>query len=105
MRRLSALALLAAAIPSAAQPPERKLISLDPAFAGLIDPAAKIELIAGTQHKFVWTEGAAWDRKAGRVLFSDIPNNRVCSWSEKDGLKDFLKPSGYTGTAPFTGKE
>lgn len=102
MCRLSALALLLAAIPVAAQQPERKLISLDPGFADLIDPAAKIELLAGG---FQWTEGPAWDKKGGQVLFSDIPNNRVCSWSDKGGLKDFLKPSGYTGSASFTGRE
>jgi gluconolactonase len=99
---LSAVATVALAVPAIAQQPERKLISLDPGFAQLIDPAAKIEMLAGD---FKWSEGPAWDKKINRVLFSDIPNNRVCSWSEKEGLKDFLKPSGYTGTAPFTGRE
>jgi gluconolactonase len=101
-RVLSAVVAATLAVPAGAQQPERKLISLDPAFAQLIDPAAKIERLAGD---FKWSEGPAWDKKNGRVVFSDIPNNRVCSWSEKDGLKDFLKPSGYTGSAPFTGKE
>ena len=39
------------------------------------------------------------------ILFSDIPNNRVVKWSEKDGFSDYLKPSGYTGMASFTGHE
>jgi gluconolactonase len=99
---LSAVAAVAFTVPAVAQQPERKLISLDPGFAQLIDPAAKIEMLAGD---FKWSEGPAWDKKNNRVLFSDIPNNRVCSWSKKEGLKDFLKPSGYTGTAPFTGRE
>jgi gluconolactonase len=99
---LSTVAAVAFTVPAVAQQPERKLISLDPGFAQLIDPAAKIEVLAGD---FKWSEGPAWDKKNNRVLFSDIPNNRVCSWSEKEGLKDFLKPSGYTGTAPFTGRE
>ena len=34
-----------------------------------------------------------------------IPNNRVVRWSAKDGVSDFLKPSGYTGKEPFTGAE
>jgi gluconolactonase len=105
MRRLSALAALLVVSPLIAQQPERKLVSLDPAFATLIDPSAKIELLAGAEAKFVWTEGPAWDKKNGQLIFSDIPNNRACSWSEKGGLKDFLKPSGFTGTAKFTGKE
>jgi gluconolactonase len=103
MRRLvSAVAAVVLAVPVFAQQPERKLIPYDRGFVDLIDPATKIEVLAGD---FKWSEGAAWDKKAGRVLFSDIPNNRICSWSEKDGLKDFLKPSGYTGSEPFTGKE
>jgi gluconolactonase len=39
------------------------------------------------------------------VLFSDIPNNVVNKWKQGEGLTEFLKPSGYTGTAPFTGRE
>src|SRR6185436_8856342 len=37
--------------------------------------------------------------------FTDIPNNRVMKWSQKDGLMEFLKPSGYTGKAEFKGTE
>ena len=40
MRRvLSAVATVALTVPAVAQQPERKLISLDPGFAQLIDPA------------------------------------------------------------------
>jgi len=46
-----------------------------------------------------------WDKKANALLFTDIPNNRVVKWSAKDGVSDFLKPSGYTGKEPFTGYE
>ncbi len=46
-----------------------------------------------------------WDKKTNKLLFSDIPNNMIQSWSEKDGLHEFLKPSGYTGTTKFTGHE
>jgi gluconolactonase len=54
---------------------------------------------------FKWTEGTIWDKKNNRLLFSDIPNNMVYEWSEKGGLKEFLKPSGYTGAAKFEGYE
>ena len=46
-----------------------------------------------------------WDKKANALLFTDIPNNRVMKWSQKDGLKEFLKPSGYTGKDEFKGTE
>ena len=52
-----------------------------------------------------WSEGPVWDKKAHALLFTDIPNNRVMKWSQKDGLMEFLKPSGYTGKAEFKGAE
>lgn len=76
--------------------------SKEPKFDALIPKGSKIEVLAGG---FKWTEGPVWDKKAGALLFSDIPNNRVVRWSAKEGVKDFLKPSGYTGKAPFQGPE
>lgn len=75
---------------------------LDPAFDALIPKDARIEVLAGG---FKWTEGPVWVKAGGHVLFTDIPNNRVMRWSAKEGLSEFLKPSGYTGTAAFTGYE
>jgi gluconolactonase len=74
----------------------------DPVIDALIPKDARIEVLAGG---FKWTEGTVWDKKNNRLLFSDIPNNMVYEWSEKGGLKEFLKPSGYTGTAKFEGHE
>jgi gluconolactonase len=74
----------------------------DPKLDALIPKDAKIEVLAGGMK---WTEGPVWDKKAGALLFTDIPNNRVMKWSQKDGLMEFLKPSGYTGKEPFTGYE
>lgn len=76
--------------------------SKDPKFDALIPKGSKIEVLAGG---FKWTEGPVWDKKGNALLFSDIPNNRVVRWSAKDGVKDFLKPSGYTGRAVFKGPE
>jgi gluconolactonase len=42
------------------------------------------------------------------LYFSDIPNNRVMYWAEKGGTVHkgvLIKPSGYTGTRDFGGKE
>jgi gluconolactonase len=105
---LAAAALVALApAPSAAQPAEKKMTigSIDrknPKLDELIPKDAVIEVLAGG---FKWTEGPVWDKKAKALLFTDIPNNRVMRWSPTDGLKEFLKPSGYTGKEPFTGYE
>ncbi|HEY1186042.1 MAG TPA: SMP-30/gluconolactonase/LRE family protein [Gemmata sp.] len=77
---------------------DRKDAKLD----ALIPKGAKIEVLAGG---FKWTEGPVWDKKHNALLFTDIPNNRIVKWSAKDGVSDFLKPSGYTGSAAFKGAE
>jgi gluconolactonase len=76
---------------------------LDPAFDRLVDQHATIELLAA--NKFEWAEGPVWDPAHKRVLFSDIPRNTIWEWSQTSGLKQFLKPSGYTGEATFAGRE
>jgi len=76
---------------------------LDPAFDKLVEPGAVIELLV--EKKFEWSEGPIWDAANRRVLFSDIPRNMIWEWSQNGGLKQFLQPSGYTGTEPFTGRE
>jgi len=79
-----------------------EVVRLDPRLDHLVPPQAVIEVLADG---FRWSEGPVWDRVHSRVLFSDIPNNTVHAWSEANGLQVFLKPSGYTGAAPFEGKE
>lgn len=80
-----------------------KIERLDPAFDRLVEPGAVVELLA--DRKFEWSEGPVWDGPKRRLLFSDIPRNMIWEWSEAGGLKEFLKPSGYTGSEPFTGRE
>jgi len=74
----------------------------DPRLDLLIPGDAVIEILA---EGFRWSEGPAWDRAAGRLLFSDVPNNIVHAWSEKGGIAAFLKPSGYTGPEGGGGRE
>jgi gluconolactonase len=85
---------------------ERKAIGRierqDPRLDGLVPPGAVIEVLA---EGFRWSEGPVWDKAASRLLFSDVPNNVVHAWSEKDGLSSFLKPSGYTGPEGGGGRE
>jgi gluconolactonase len=54
---------------------------------------------------FTWVEGPVWDGQTGSLLFSDIPANAVYRWQEGKGASQFLKPSGYSGATPFTGRE
>ena len=58
---------------------------------------ARVERIA---EGFDWSEGPVWDRRGGFLLFSDVPQNTVFKWQQGKGVNVFLKPSGYTGTAP-----
>jgi gluconolactonase len=90
----------------AASPADRRALGTidraDPRIDRLIPVDAVIEVLA---QGFRWSEGPAWDRAAGRLLFSDVPANVVHSWSEKDGLGTFLQPSGYTGPEGGGGRE
>ncbi len=78
------------------------IIRLDPRVDRLVPPQAELERLADG---FAWVEGPVWDRRQGCLLFSDIPNNSVFKWQEGAGVSLFLKPSGYTGAAPFEGRE
>jgi len=87
-----------------AQDPEPtvSIVRLDPAFDKLVPKDATLEKLAGG---YAWSEGPAWDKKHGYLLYSDIPNNSIFKWEPGKGASLFLKPSGYTGTEPFTGHE
>ena len=74
---------------------------LDPRFDELVPKDAAIEQLA---EGFEWSEGPVYIRKTKSVLFSDIPNNAVMQWNEKDGLTTYLKPAGYTGKDPRGGE-
>lgn len=97
MKRVFAVAFavgLIIADSSWAQETLGKVVRLDPALDKLIPQDAKIEVIA---QGFTWTEGPVWVKDGGYLLFSDIPRNSIFRWDEKNGVKLFLSPSGYTG--------
>jgi len=71
----------------------------DPSLKNLIAVDATIEVLASG---FDWSEGPAWDKKNSRILFSDVPQNTIYQWSEKDGISVYLTPSGYTGPAEYS---
>lgn len=102
-----AIGAFAVALPPAAgQPPKPATLGTierkHPKFDDLVPKGATIDVLADG---FDWSEGPVWVKDGGHVLFSDIPKNMVWKWSAKGGLESFLKPSGYTGSAPFTGRE
>ena len=74
---------------------------LDPALDALLAKDARVEILAkGTD----WAEGPVWSSAGNFVVFSDVKQNTIWKWSEKEGLSVFFKPSGYTGTTPRGGE-
>ena len=60
----------------------------------LIDLDSKIEILA---EGFDWSEGPVWSKKLNSILFSDVPNNVIYKWNEKEGLSIFSKSICYSG--------
>jgi gluconolactonase len=83
-------------------PPIVKIVRKDPRFDKIFPADAKTEKLA---EGHIWTEGPVWNRKENYLLFSDIPQNSIFKWEEGKPESLFLKPAGYTGASPFTGKE
>src|SRR5436853_6572689 len=75
---------------------------LDARLDRLVPKNARLEKLCDGYH---WVEGPVWNRKENYLLFSDIPANAIIKWKAGDGMKQYLKPSGYTGSAPFEGRE
>ena len=81
-------------------PPPRKIVRISKEFDRLMPKKATVETIA---RGFIWTEGVAWNKEGGFLVFSDIPWNVVHKW-QKGKVTELVKPSGYTGTTPRGGK-
>ncbi|TRW24706.1 SMP-30/gluconolactonase/LRE family protein [Flavobacterium zepuense] len=73
--------------------------SYDASFDKILSPNAKIEVIVTG---LVWAEGPAWVKNGNYLLFSDAPQNTIFKWEPKEGVKPFLKPSGYTGLGQYS---
>lgn len=69
---------------------------LDDGLNDLLADDARIEVLASG---FTWCEGPLWvPEDGGFVLLSDIPRNTIFRWHPQQGVSQFMKPSGYTGT-------
>ena len=66
---------------------------IDPALDKIISPNTKVEVIT---EGFDWSEGPVWIQSENMLLFSDIPQNIIYKWTEKNGKEIYLTPSGYT---------
>ena len=91
--------------PSSMQPTSIKttgsIQTLDERLKEVIRPDATIEILA---EGFTWSEGPLWLPGQNKLLFSDIPPNKIFQWTETGGLELYLTPSGYTGTQPRGGE-
>ena len=69
------------------------LIELDPRLRGIFIPdEALVRLCTGAR----WSEGPVWFEAQKRLVWSDIPNNRMLSWAERDGMTVFRAPSNFS---------
>lgn len=59
----------------------------------IINPTAKLEILA---EGHAWTEGPVWVDQ-GYLLYSDIPNNLINTYTPGQKSQLYLKPSGGTG--------
>jgi gluconolactonase len=92
----------AAAEAQSTSAPAVTIMRRDPRFDALIAPNTTVEKIADG---FSWVEGPVWHRKEHFLLFSDVVANTIFKWQESNSTSLFLKPSGYTGSTPFPGRE
>lgn len=74
-------------------PTTGKIERLDDAINQIIAKDANIEILA---EGFTWSEGPVWVGNGNFLLFSDVPENTVYKWEEKNGKSIYLQPSGYT---------
>lgn len=72
-----------------------KIEVINPALSDILDTNATIEIIAEGHE---WTEGPVWIESEKKLLYSDIPQNRIYEWTEAKGAAVYLKKSGYTGS-------
>ena len=64
----------------------------DPAAKQLLDADTPIEILA---EGFQWSEGPVWLAKQRKLLFSDVPRNRIHAWTSHEGASVFMSPSGF----------
>ena len=69
----------------------------DESVLSIINKNAKIEILADS---FIVAEGPLWDYRENRLIFTDVRQNKIFTWDEKNDVKEYIAPSGSTGYAP-----
>ncbi len=70
-----------------------EIISFDEELYTIVSPVAKMEVLA---EGFDWSEGPLWLPDQKKLIWSDVPQNRIFQWREGEGMSAYLSPSGYT---------
>ncbi len=63
----------------------------DDSFRRMLGSAPSLTLLADG---LAFAEGVCWVAPQNKVIVSDIPNNRIVSWSESEGFGIYREPSG-----------
>lgn len=74
----------------------------DTAFLNIVDMVSGLETLADGHE---WAEGPLWLDDQQVLIYNDVPRNTTYAWSESQGVKEYLRPSGYTGSEDFKGGE
>jgi gluconolactonase len=61
-----------------------QITTFDPRFAPVVAHRPALERLATGAR---WSEGPVWIAEDDSVLWSDIPNDRILRWSERDGMR------------------
>ena len=69
----------------------------DKSVLSIINKNAKIEILADS---FIVAEGPLWDTSQNRLIFTDVRQNKIFTWDENNGVREYISPSGSTGYAP-----
>lgn len=80
----------------------QRVVSHDKRFDKLLGSDSKLEKIADG---FGWAEGPVWNSRCNCLYVSDVVNNSIYKVYRDGRTELFLKPSGYTGSSTFTGRE
>ena len=68
-------------------------MEIDPRFRRVLIPGETlVRLCTGAR----WSEGPVWLDVERRLVWSDIPNNRMLSWTQADGMSVFRAPSNFS---------
>jgi gluconolactonase len=66
---------------------------IDQRVTELVDPRVEIELLADG---FVFAEGPVWSFPDSHLTFSDIPADTMYRWNERQGVRQYRKPSNFS---------